>query len=102
MKSIALLTTLAITGSTAVYAQPVRVYDRDRYGHEEREREREREREGNLYRDRYDRYAHSRWAHEFRGRWVPITAGRSASGRTDFFLPPRSRFRRLRIEATRG
>lgn len=98
MRSIALLTALAITGSTAAYAEPAR----DRYGHDEQERTREPEREGNLSRDRYDHYAHSRWAHDFHGRWVPITAGKSQAGRTDFFLPAKQHYKRLRIESTRG
>jgi len=100
MRSIALLTALAMTASTAAYAWPYgrvadnapRTYDRDR----------DHDNDGNMVRDHYDRYDHSRWSRDFHGRWVPITRGTSRAGRTDFFLPNKQRYRKIRIEGTRG
>ncbi len=99
MRAMALLTAFAITASTAAYADPPRTYDRDRDYHD---RDRDRDHDGNLVRDHYDRYDRSHWYREFHGRWVPITRGNSRTGRTDFFLPGKQRYRKIRIEGIRG
>jgi hypothetical protein len=87
MRHIALLTTLALAGSSAVaLSDPDRTYgDRDRYGH----------------RDRYDRYENSRYSREYRGRWVSLADRYSASTKRQF-IKVNGRFNRIRVEATRG
>jgi hypothetical protein len=72
------------------FAQPSRVYVRDR------------DAEVTWSRDRYDRYDDSRWSRDFRGRWVPIARGYSASTDRAFIKLRGEPFRRIRIEAVRG
>jgi hypothetical protein len=105
MRAMAILTALAMAASTAAYADPPRTYDRDRDHYDwDRDYDRDRDRyyEGNLTRDHYDRYDRSHWYREHHGRWAPITRGNARTGRTDFFLPTRQRYRKIRIEAIRG
>jgi hypothetical protein len=103
MKTIALWTALIMATSTAAFAAPPRVVQRDDAPRtSDRDRDHDRDHDGNIVRDHYDRYDHSRWSREFHGRWVPITRGTTRAGRTDFFLPTKQRYRKIRIEGTRG
>jgi hypothetical protein len=97
MRAIALLTTLAMSAGTAVYADP----DRDDVRVQVRDRDHDNDPNGQWTRDRYDRYSDSHWAHDFRGRWV--TLGRAyAHGQRQFIPARRGRLSRLRIEALSG
>jgi hypothetical protein len=90
MRGIALLTTLAMTAGTAVYADPPRVEVRV-----------ERDRDAGWTRDRYDRYNDSHWSRDFRGRWMALGQA-STQGQRQFTPGRTGRLNRLRIEATRG
>jgi len=97
VRRISLLTVLAMTAS-ATYAWPARIdslgtaYDRDRSDDRDEEC------------DRYDRFDRSRWARDFRGRWIPLARMFSAeTRRQDIDLRGQvGRFNRLRVEAERG
>ena len=105
MRRIAMLTALAIAAPVAAYAQPVRVYERDRdyYGRDYYDRDRDRDRDVEIVfrHDRYDNWNRSHWYQES-NRWQPLA--RYYSARTDRQFIPVSggRFRAIRIEAVRG
>ncbi|HET7503408.1 MAG TPA: hypothetical protein VFK02_20445 [Kofleriaceae bacterium] len=94
MKRLAFWTAIAMTASAVAYASPTRTADRDE------PRVYERDRDVYLSHDHYDRYGQSHWAHEFRGRWVPIARANARNDRT--LIPVNGRFRRLRVEGLRG
>jgi len=98
------MTSLVLAGSAAAYASPgVRVADndRDRYGERYDRRTDEGRRES---RESYDRWNTSRYARDYRGRWVPIAEWRSAAApSSQIILRGRGgHFDRLRIEGARG
>jgi hypothetical protein len=90
MRGIALLTTLAMSVGTAVYADPPRVEIRV-----------QRDADAGWTRDRYDRYNDSHWSRDFRGRWQSM--GQASTQTQRQFIPVRGgRLNKLRIEAVRG
>jgi hypothetical protein len=97
MRRIALLTALAIAAPVAAYAQPVRVYERDRDYY----RDRHDRYDSGFSHDRYDRWDRSRWYNEH-GRWETIARAYSAQSDRQFIPVNGERFRRIRIEAVRG
>ena len=96
MKRIALLTAAAMAFSTAglateALAQSARVVVRAP--------------EVNVQwsRDRYEGYDNSHWRRDFRGRWTPLATNNSARTDRQFItVGNHGRFRKIRIEATRG
>jgi hypothetical protein len=89
MRGIALLTTLAMSMGTAVYADPPRVEVRV-----------QRDGDAGWSRDRYDRYNGSHWSRDFRGRWTSLGTATTQAQRE--FVPRGGRLNKLRVEATRG
>jgi uncharacterized membrane protein YkoI len=87
MRKLALLTTLALAGSSAIALGDPH-YDRS----------------GDHDRDRYDRYDNSRSSREYRGRWVSLANGYSANASRQFInLKGRAgSFDKIRLEADRG
>jgi hypothetical protein len=54
-------------------------------------------------RERYDRYEHSHWSRDFRGKWEPLAQGYNARSDRQFInIGGNGRYRKLRIEAVRG
>jgi hypothetical protein len=92
MKGIALLTALAMAAPVAAFAQPSRVYVRDR----------DPDVSVTFTRDRYDRYHDSHWARDFRGRWRTLAYSNSARSDRQFIPVRGETFRKLRLEGTRG
>ncbi len=92
MKRIAFLTVLALTASTAAFAQPYT-------NHRDESRAVVRV---DFNRDRYDRYDRSHWRRDFRGRWVTIARANSARSDRQFIHVDGQRYRKLRIEGVRG
>jgi hypothetical protein len=94
MKRIALFTVLAMGFSTAAIAQS-----------ESRVIIRPPSAEVNIQwgRERYQGYDHSRTRREFRGRWTPLATGLSGRTQRQFIkVNGHGRYRKLRIEGTRG
>jgi hypothetical protein len=91
-----MLTALAMAAPVAAYAQPVRVYERDRvYDRDDRDAV-------VIFRhDRYENWNRTHW-YQQSGRWQPLA--RYYSARTDRqFIPVNGgRFSKIRIEAVRG
>lgn len=92
MRRIALLTALAMAVPVASFAQPSRVYVRDR----------DPDVSVTFSRDRYDRYDRSHWRRDFRGRWTPLARGYSSRSDRQFIPVRGEAFRKLRIEGVRG
>ena len=109
MKSIALLTTLAMSFGTAAVAAPARVADRDDPQVQWRDRDRDRDRDSNnpngnpnWTRDRYDRYNDSHWARDFRGRWMTLARAYTTQSDRQFIHTRGARLSKLRVEGVRG
>lgn len=100
MKGIALLTTLAMSLGTAAYAAPARVADRD--DARVQWRDRSNDPNGQWSRDRYDSYARSHWARDFRGRWQTLARGYSTQSDRQMIELRGERLSKLRIEGVRG
>ena len=96
MKTIALLTALAAAIPAVAIAQPTQTYQRDR------DRDGERDRPDWFRHERYDRFGNSRWSGEVRGRWAQLVRANSASGRREFMINARNRYRAFRLESLRG
>jgi hypothetical protein len=94
MRGIAILTTLAMSAGTAVYAAPARVADRDDV--------RVQVRDGDWTRDRYDNYRRSHWSHDFRGRWQTLARAYSAQTQRQFIPVRGAMLSKLRVEGVRG
>jgi hypothetical protein len=90
MRHIAFLTAIAIAAPVVAFAQPSRVYVRDR------------DAEITWTRDRYDRYDDSRWSRDYRGRWTPIARSYSTSSDRQFIKLRGEPFSKIRIEGVRG
>ena len=99
MRRIALCTVLALTASTAAFADPPQTYERDRADVRDRDRDHS---DGGWTRDRYDHYGQSHWSRDFRGRWVGLARAFSARTERQFIHVDGGRYRRLRVEAVRG
>jgi hypothetical protein len=105
MKGIALLTTLAMSAGTAVYAAPARVADRDDARVQWRDRDQNRDHnsgDAGWTRDRYERYNDSHWSRDFRGRWMTLARAMSAQSQRQFIPVRGQRLSKLRIEGVRG
>jgi len=95
MRTMALLTALAMSAATAAYADPPRTYDRDH--------DHDHDHDANITRDHYDRYTHSHWAKDFHGRWAPLTQIGAIRGERQFGPAYNNKgFRKIRVEAVRG
>ena len=92
MKTIALLTSLLIGGSSVAIADPPRRdqdHDRDSYRYGDH--------------DRYDRFGDSRWSREYRNRWTAIGSRFTPATKSNqIILRGRGRFDKIRVEADRG
>ena len=54
-------------------------------------------------REHYDRYDHSHWRKDFRGRWEPLAQGFNARTERQYIkLNGNGKYRKLRIEGVRG
>jgi hypothetical protein len=98
MRRIALLTAIAVAAPMVAFAQPSRVYVRDR----DDVYDRDRDVTITFSRDRYDRYDRSRWARDFRGRWQPLARANSTNSDRQFIPVRGETFRKIRVEAVRG
>jgi hypothetical protein len=100
MRKIALLTALAMSVPAAAYAWPLgRIADRNDAQHTyDRDHS-----DASWNRERYERYDHSHWAKDFRGRWVPLARAYNAATERQFInIGGEGRYRKLRIEGVRG
>jgi len=79
MKSIALLTALAIATPAVAFADPIQTYQRDRDYDRDRYRDQDRDRPDWFRHEHYDRFANSRWQTE-RGRWVRLVRANAKVG----------------------
>jgi hypothetical protein len=102
MKSIALLTALATALPAAAYAQPTQTYERDRDHDRDRDRPGDRDRPDWFRHEHYDRYGDSHWANDVRGRWTRLVRANASSGRREFWIGNRNRYRTFRLESTWG
>jgi hypothetical protein len=99
MRRIALLTAIAVAAPMVAFAQPSRVYVRDR---DDNSFDRDRDVTITFSRDRYDRYDRSHWARDFRGRWQPLARANSTSSDRQFIPVRGETFRKIRVEGVRG
>lgn len=96
MKSIALLTALAAAIPAVAIAQPTQTYQRDR------DHDFDRDRPSWFRHEHYDRFGNSHWNTDVRGRWTRLVRANSGSGRREFMINARNRYRAFRLESLRG